>query len=702
MSNAIFSYNGIETTIQCLEEDKMKNICNKYSSKINININLLLFIYGGNQINFDLSFKEQANSIDKERKEMNILVYKKEENELKCPKCGEIINIDKYDNLIKFNFSQNDMLNELKNEIDIINNSNEINKIKNKIRVINLIINNIIEENIKNTKNIQNIINNNFKEINNINNNIINSHNNLENKFGGKRISSSSKKDENFEKNLLYSVDFEKTEEIAEMIKENAEKVISVVNDDMNILQRATFLNKISSVKTIVKELKIKFDKNNDSITYNNFINSKNKRGYTSLHYSIVCGHIEIYIFLLKNGADRTIATNSGYNNLILACQTKRTYIFLDEIKNQIINKQLDLSILFTFCDKNKATLLHWAAFSDYLFGVQYLLSLKDKNNIAYKNININFINFINSKDNDNMTPLQYAIMNNSNKAIFELMLLDDINLYNKDANDRDCYDYAESMDNEKFRETLKIKNSGCNCFTRFLKIFILLLHNVLIYFILLPLINKFYILIIQLSLSFLIIIIMILIKCIINPGNKKGNYTTYKNVLFNINENSIYKDLTEVIRFCPFCFLRKEKTNTKHCPICNTCVENSIKHDTFFNICIGRKNYCLYAIFKLIFIFYLLYFLFISFWSVFFNLNNNNVDEKDIIFPLIKCDFFYHETIISIVSFGTIFIFLWIFFITIWSFYKECRLKNNNNALKQSSGLNKNNTINSRKDSIL
>ena len=37
--------------------------------------------------------------------------------------------------------------------------------------------------------------------------------------------------------------------------------------------------------------------------------------------------------------------------------------------------------------DKNKATLLHKAAFSDYLFGVQYLLSLKGKNNISYKNI---------------------------------------------------------------------------------------------------------------------------------------------------------------------------------------------------------------------------------------------------------------------------------------------------------------------------
>ena len=70
MAKVIFSFNGIQTIIQCLKEDKMKNICNKYASKINININSLIFIYGGNQINYELSFQEQANSIDKKRNEM--------------------------------------------------------------------------------------------------------------------------------------------------------------------------------------------------------------------------------------------------------------------------------------------------------------------------------------------------------------------------------------------------------------------------------------------------------------------------------------------------------------------------------------------------------------------------------------------------------------------------------------------------------
>ena len=52
----------------------MKDICNKLSSKIEININLLYFIYNGNQINLQLTFREQANSLDNNRNQKNILV----------------------------------------------------------------------------------------------------------------------------------------------------------------------------------------------------------------------------------------------------------------------------------------------------------------------------------------------------------------------------------------------------------------------------------------------------------------------------------------------------------------------------------------------------------------------------------------------------------------------------------------------------
>ena len=588
--------------------------------------------------------------------------------------------------------SDNDIEKELLDDPSINNlysdrnTDKSINSITNEINDLNEIINKVDTKNNNNT-----IKNKDTKQVN-FNVNQVNTNNNNANNVKKYRGSKFPKKklEEKYEKNLLYNVDFEKTENIIDIINEDPDKALSLIFDDMTILQRASFLNKISSVRIIIKEFKNIY-KNDNYIKFKNFINFKNNRGYTSLHYSIICGNIEIYKFLIKNGADRNICTNTGYNNLILACQTKRTYIFLEEIKIEIINKQLDLNLLFNIKDNNNATLLHWAAFSDYLFGVQYLLSLSDKNN--NKNNNINFINFINSKDNNNMTALQYALMNNSNKVLVDLILLNNIDLYNKDNDDRDCFDYADAMGNEKFDEIIKTKNSNINICQRVSYIILLIIFNILIYFITLPIINNIYILYTQAIFNLLLIIILLIIKCIINPGNKKGNQNMYDSIIFNINENNIYRELTEIIRHCPYCYSKKEKTTTKHCPICNTCVDNFIIHDIFLNKCIGRKNYFFYILLKFIFIFYLLFFIIISFWSIFINLEKTD----KIVFPLIKVEILYSEIAISILSFGTIFIFIWILLYRIWKIYRECRRKNLN-ILRNSMGLDRT----SRKESII
>ena len=101
----IFSLNGIKVHIQCTLEDKIKDICQKYATKIESNINSLLFLYGGNQINMELKFKEQANIIDINNKEMNVLVYKNENDDLICPHCNNKIklNTEKIDNIILSN-----------------------------------------------------------------------------------------------------------------------------------------------------------------------------------------------------------------------------------------------------------------------------------------------------------------------------------------------------------------------------------------------------------------------------------------------------------------------------------------------------------------------------------------------------------------------------------------------------------------------
>ena len=164
MASVNFIYEGIETSIQCMKGDKMRNICYKYTSKIKKDITSLYFLYNGNQINYELTFYEQANSTDKQRLEMNILVYNinDDSNELKCPKCGcNIYNNKIINNIIKYNNNINNLLLEIKKQIEDIN---DINQIANKKRVINFIINDIINENNKIKAEIQYNLNNDLKE----------------------------------------------------------------------------------------------------------------------------------------------------------------------------------------------------------------------------------------------------------------------------------------------------------------------------------------------------------------------------------------------------------------------------------------------------------------------------------------------------------------------------------------------------------
>ena len=111
MAEAIFNYEGTNTTIQCNINDKMRNVIDSFFTKIKENennLNSLCFLYNGNKINKELTFNEQANDLDKNRKKMNIIVTKinedlKETNEIIskniiCPECKEnsLIDIDNF------------------------------------------------------------------------------------------------------------------------------------------------------------------------------------------------------------------------------------------------------------------------------------------------------------------------------------------------------------------------------------------------------------------------------------------------------------------------------------------------------------------------------------------------------------------------------------------------------------------------------
>ena len=104
MAEVNFDFEGNKIIIQCKLTDKMEEICLKFSNKINININKLIFIYGGGKVYKELTLENQANDIDLVNKSMNILVYK-----IEFSQTGKI----------EINTEQN-LLNELKNKIYLI------------------------------------------------------------------------------------------------------------------------------------------------------------------------------------------------------------------------------------------------------------------------------------------------------------------------------------------------------------------------------------------------------------------------------------------------------------------------------------------------------------------------------------------------------------------------------------------------------
>ena len=167
MAEVIFTYEGVITMIQCEIYNKMEDIINKFLVKIKNKGNNLYYLYNGTKINYELTFNEQANDIDKNRKKMNIIVTEneKDNNKIKeiiskniiCPECKEntLTNFDNF----KINF------HDCKNNHNITKTINEFEDSQK----INL---NDITCNICNINNKGNTHNNEFYICNTCNKNI--------------------------------------------------------------------------------------------------------------------------------------------------------------------------------------------------------------------------------------------------------------------------------------------------------------------------------------------------------------------------------------------------------------------------------------------------------------------------------------------------------------------------------------------------
>ena len=101
MAKVEFIYESAKTIIQCNPEDRLEDIVQKFTVKLEKNTKDLFFIYDGQLLDIKKTFKESVNDVDKSRNQMNVIVNNKSEEEKNisflqkskyviCPECKRI------------------------------------------------------------------------------------------------------------------------------------------------------------------------------------------------------------------------------------------------------------------------------------------------------------------------------------------------------------------------------------------------------------------------------------------------------------------------------------------------------------------------------------------------------------------------------------------------------------------------------------
>lgn len=131
MATFEFSFDGENITIQCNENDKFEKIIQNFCTKVQKSKDQLLFLYNGQNIsNSNLTFIELANTVDKTRKIMSIIVINSSDNNDSLIQKEDIELKEKLNKANKTITEQKAEIQDLKYQITIIKSEN-INQINN-------------------------------------------------------------------------------------------------------------------------------------------------------------------------------------------------------------------------------------------------------------------------------------------------------------------------------------------------------------------------------------------------------------------------------------------------------------------------------------------------------------------------------------------------------------------------------------------
>ena len=302
---------------------------------------------------------------------------------------------------------------------------------------------------------------------------------------------------------------------------------------------------------------------------FTKFINHQNHKGINILHLACYKGNMNLIKFLLSNGINYKVKSNTGLSCLHFAAQTNKVTVIYYFIKKYKINKYEE--------DNNGNNFYHWACFCSSEKVIDFFLNDKKFE--------------INTKNKEGYLPLHFYLMANNSRSIKRLIYrgADVYMKNNKGENAFDIVNKNNKLDNDKKLEIKEILNR--KYYLKAPYYLFLFFHFLFIYFIIIfefPFIDlKRIILLYRIYLSWTglvwIYIIYFLNK---SPGKIKTNKKKYLlNLIENDNKNEI-----DMWYYCIKCQIKKE-ANSNHCYFCDECYSDFDHHCIWLKKCIGKNN---------------------------------------------------------------------------------------------------------------
>ena len=379
---------------------------------------------------------------------------------------------------------------------------------------------------------------------------------------------------------------YEKYKELSDYILDKKNEIWKIKKgDDITLLHSACVSDNFKLVKLIIESTKKRLnlisenslsqeEKINNENIFKDFINAKTETEHlTALHYASFRGNIKIIKILIQNFANVQALTYNGLNMLHKGAQGNSP--------NSIIyfNKKYNIDIGSTNNDNLNA--MHFAAISGMDNSIIYLLNMGLNPNL---------------QDINGNTPLHYAVKYGQNRIIKKLLHNGaDKNILNKNKVSpamlaRENPELSDIFSKKGICQKLFFK-PDINKKSKFSNINMLLfiiLHFTVIFLtfiMLMPYFDNTYFSILYLVISFLLFILFFILA-FSDPGTLTNN--KYKDVLDIIEQGELLE------YYCPKCLIKMD-FRTKHCVICEKCVDDFDHHCFWVGNCIGKKNFSLF-----------------------------------------------------------------------------------------------------------